>query len=195
MYIDSEGDKRKTLHVSKDIEQGGLVLRLKSEQKDSRHYYKPPGSTQDWKLVDHAEKHDFHARRQNNKIVITGTYQGKPLNKVVEVDDKPWINKLDHGLSSWVRSNDDHIVFWTLKLNSGLDAIQFEAEKLGTETVLTAAGEFETIKVKLNLHGFLVSNFWSAHCWYRKSDGLFVRYEGDSGPGTHIRTIELKKIL
>lgn len=195
MYTDSEGDMQEVLHVRRTREQGGLVLRLKSQNLDSRHFYNPPGSTQDWQMVDHAEKHDFRAYRQGNQIVIDGTYKGKSIKKSVKVDDKPWINKLDHGLSSWVRSDAEEMVFWTLKLNSGLDPILFEAEKIGTETLQTPAGDFETIRVRLNLHGFIVSKLWSAYCWYRKSDGLFVKYQGDSGPGTDLRTIELKKIL
>ncbi len=194
VYTDSEGGITQLLNVRKKQERGGLMLYLNSEIKNTRHFYQPPGHTVEWKLIDHAEKHDFYARRHGNQIAIEGIYQGKPITKTVDVDEKPWINKLDHGLSNWARSEEDELVFWTLKLNSGLDPILFKAEKLGTENLETPAGKFQTVKVKLNLNGFLLSNLWSAYCWYRVSDGLFVKYEGDSGPGTHLRMIELQRI-
>mgnify|MGYP006902068684 CR=1 FL=1 len=195
VYSDKEGDKKIMLRVSKKHDQGKQMLKLESKEKVSKHVFDPGYFTLEWEIVDHVNQHDFQVRRQENSILIKGLYKGKPLNRTVEIDDKPWINKLDHGLTEWVNSNDEELVFWTLKLNSGLDPIKFDAQKVGRERLQTSAGSFDTIKVRLSLHGFLLTKLWSAYCWYRLSDGLFIKYEGDTGPGTQLRTIELEKIL
>lgn len=195
VYLDKVGDEEKQLYISKHNEEGTQQLVLQSSYKYSKHTYSPPGCTSQWQLKDQNASHDFLAKRNHHTITVSGKYAGKAINKKVEIDKKPWINKLDHGLSNWVVSGEKEIVFWALKLNSGLDPVEFEAEKVGREAISTAAGNFQTIKVKLRLHGFLISNFWSATLWFRETDGLFVKYAGDSGPGTSLRTISLQKIL
>jgi hypothetical protein len=195
VYLDKEGDEERILRITKKQVPGKQTLILNSSHKYSEHTYMPPGQTRRWQLKDTSVSHDFLVERVQNEIKISGRYAGESINKKHQIDDKPWINKLDHGLSAWVNSEEEEIVFWTLKLNSGLDPVEFEAEKVDTEEVITPAGTFQTIKVKLRLHGFLISNFWSATLWYRIEDGLFIRYEGDSGPGTSLRTIVLQKIL
>jgi len=195
IYLDQEGDDKKTLQVSISHFRDSLRLTLKSSNKYSRHSYAPPGFTQKWRMVDNDADHNFLAERKDNEISISGKYSGNRISKIVQIDDKPWINKLDHALSVWVKTDQEHTTFWTLKLGSGLDPIEFEAQKTDIEKVSTPAGVFNTIKVKINLEGFLVSNLWSAYLWYRKEDGLFIKYKGDSGPGTSLRIIELQEIL
>ena len=195
IYSDQEGDDKKTLRVSKSQLYDSLLLTLKSSHKYSKHSFSPPGYTKKWRMIDRDADHNFLAERSGNEISIQGKYSGSRISKIVQIDNRPWINKLDHGLSAWVKTDQDHTSFWTLKLGSGLDPVEFEVKKTGTENLTTPAGDFEVIKVKINLDGFLVSNFWSAYLWYREEDGLFIKYQGDSGPGTSLRIIELQEIL
>ena len=193
-YHESEGIRQNELKASILSTPHRQMLKVKTPGKRTNHLFEPPGTTKEWQLVDENLSHNFKATRTGKVIFIQGTYEGQLINKSVEIDEKPWINKLDHGLSPWVLSDNSHIVFWALKLGDDLEPIRFEATKLHREATKTPAGTFQTVKVKLNLHGFLLSNIWSAYCWYRVSDGLFVKYQGNSGPGTDIRTIELKSL-
>jgi len=195
LYMDKEGEEEKQIHISKKLNAGSHLLILTSSHKYSKHIYPTPGYTSSWQLKDTISSHDFLVERFQNTLSISGKYAGGPISKTVEIDDKPWINKLDHGLSAWVLSDEDELVFWALRLSSDLDPIEFEAEKVDREEIFTPAGSFRAIKVKLRLHGFFISNLWSATLWYREKDGLFIKYQGDSGPGTSLRTIELENIL
>jgi len=192
-YSDSENYVHKVLEVNKTFDGDSLLLTLKGKNKDSRHYFKPLGYTVDWKHTDQSLNHRFHAKREGHRIYLDGIYGGENIDKTITIDQKPWINKLDHGLSHWALSDESLLVFWTLKINDDLEPIEFEAEKTGVEFLETPLGTFEAIKVKLRLHGFLMSKLWSANCWYRQSDGLFLKYEGNSGPGTDVRTILIQR--
>ncbi|WPP52216.1 hypothetical protein [Catalinimonas niigatensis] len=173
----------------------GKELIFTDPETYSRHVFQPEGFTQSWKYKDEKNKHDFEAVREGNQIHIQGIFNGEPVQKTVDIDEKQWLNKLDHGLSQWAKSQENELVFWTLKLSSDLDPIKFRAKKLGTESISLPEGEYEAVKVKLTLDGFLLSQLWSAYCWYEVDSGLFLKYEGaNGGPGTPTTTIELNKI-
>ncbi len=70
---------------------------------------------------------------------------------------------------------------------------EWQVVNKGTERISTPGGGIEAVKVKVSLGGFL-SAFWSAECWYRVSDGRFVKYSGPSGgPGSPEVTTVLKR--
>ena len=194
-YIEKTGDEKHYQQISKKHVGKQLVLTLTCDDKFSRHLYEPVGYTRQWIMKDKTAGYDFEARRVNNMIHIKGIYQSKEIDKSVEIDHLPWLNKLDHGLSAWVRSDEKSTTFWTLKLGSDLEPIRFEAEKTGEERITTSAGVFDAIKIKINLHGFLLSSLWSANSWYRKEDGLFLKYEGTDGPGTPLTINELHQLF
>ena len=57
---------------------------------------------------------------------------------------------------------------------------------------LTIAGKpIETIKIEMRLTGWR-SYFWKSDYWFKADDGLFLRFEGQSGPSGENRiTVEL----
>ncbi len=196
-YSETTSGERLMVNISKrQTEQSQSIIEMKGIYRDSRHYFEPDGYTVRWQHKDTQLLHDFDIIRDKNDIIIKGMFKGEAIHKTVKVDDKCWMNKIDQGLCPWVKSDEDEIVFWILKLSSDLDPIKFKAEKVGTEMLQTSAGTFSTIKVKLRLDGFLVSHLWSAYYWYREADGVFLKYEGASGmPGTPVTVIELESFV
>lgn len=195
-YLEVTGEEKKHLNISITALPDGRELVFTDEDTHSRHIFAPSGHTQKWLHNDEKDKHDFEAVREGDQIHIQGIFKGEKVNKTVKIDEKRWINKLDHGLSQWVTGSEEELVFWTLKLSSDLDPIEFRAEKVGKETLALSGEQYETIKVKLTLDGMLLSKLWSAYCWYEAESGLFLKFEGtNGGPGTPLTVIKLDHIL
>ncbi|MFP4088873.1 MAG: hypothetical protein ACLFT3_01080 [Cyclobacteriaceae bacterium] len=193
-YLDRTGDEQTQISIQKEqLADGTHTLELKEPDRYSLHYFRPKGFTRKWVHKNRSLNHDFVAERQGNTIRISGTFKGEPVNKAVEIDEAVWINKIDHGLSEWSKSGEDEMVFWVLKLSSDLEPIRFRAERVGLEELSLASGPHKAVKIRLKLDGFLYSHLWSAYCWYRESDGLFLKFEGkNGGPGTPLTVISLQ---
>ena len=184
------------VYVKKYQHEQRNILELTENDRYSKHTFDAKLGTKQWRLRDAPEHHDFTAIREGNYIHIQGIFKNEPVDKKVEIDQGPWYNKLDHGLSKFAISDQQKTDFWVLKLLSDLDATQMHAEKVGEESIKVGGESYPAVKVKLTLHGFLLSKMWSAYCWYRATDGLFLRYEGaNGGPGTPTTIIELEEAV
>lgn len=184
----TKGDSTKQ-EISKYQEKNQQVVEVKEAWRFSKHYFCGEGATQKWMYRDEKENTEFVAEREGNSIYVQGILKGEKLKKTVAIDQDIWVNKIDHGLSHFVNSDQASVTFWTLKL-SDLEPVHFEAEKVETEILQVNGRKVQALKVKLTLNHMLIAKFWSAHLWYRSSDGLFLRYEGaNGGPGTPVTTI------
>ena len=193
-YVSTTADHAHDITVTKEKKSGADVLTLKEYKLYSQHVFHPTMGTRQWELRDDKADHNFVAKRTDNTIYIKGNFHGKPVEKTVKIDEDVWYNKLDHGLSAFAVSDQQELSFWVLKLLSDMDPIKMTAEKEGTERLRMGERTYDAVKVKLTLNHFILSKLWSARCWYRASDGLFLRYEGANGrPGTPVTVIELQK--
>ncbi len=193
-YVSTTADHAHDITVTKEKKQGTDVLTLEEYKLYSQHVFHPTMGTRQWELRDDKADHNFVAKRTNNTIRIKGDFHGKPVEKTVNIDEDVWYNKLDHGLSAFAVSDQQELSFWVLKLLSDMDPIKMTAEKEGIERIQVGEKTYDAVKVKLTLNHFILSKLWSARCWYRASDGLFLRYEGANGrPGTPVTVIELQK--
>ena len=195
-YTSATEDRTHDITVTKKKVEGKDILVLEEPKLYSKHIFNPSTGTEQWSLRDEKSDHNLVAQRTGELIHISGTFRGESVKKAVSIDEDVWFNKLGHGLSSFAVSDQQEISFWVLKLLSDMDAMKMIAEKEGTERIQVGDESYQAIKVKLVLDHFILSKLWSARCWYRASDGLFLRYEGANGrPGTPVTVIELEKEL
>ncbi|MEM6844038.1 MAG: hypothetical protein AAF632_17555 [Bacteroidota bacterium] len=188
VYAGLFGENAYEIQVRK---QSGVLI-LEEEKRYSKHTFHSEMGTEKWVLRDEKENHDFTAQRTGNQIRVSGTFQGKSIEKTVNLEEGLWFNKLDHGLSEFAASDQQEISFWALKLMSDLDPLKLNAKKVSRETLDISGQTYQAVKVKLTIDNFMLSKLWSAELWYRASDGLFLRYEGaNGGPGTPKTIIEL----
>ncbi len=59
---------------------------------------------------------------------------------------------------------------------------RFEATRVGSESLSVRGDTVECVRVKVALPG-LMSIFFSMDLWYRKSDGIALRFQAPEGPG------------
>ncbi len=193
IYVSTTSGEETIQEISRVLKGPSQIIEIQEPHQYSKHLFCPRGSTETWIHRNDRENTQFVAKRQDNSIRIEGTFKGEKLQKTVAIDEDAWINKMDFGLSHFAMSEEETMTYWTLKL-ADLEPLHFRAEKLGAERLQINGRQVEAIKIKITLKNFLLSKLWSAHLWYRSSDGLFLKYEGAKGrPGTPVTTIEIRE--
>ena len=149
-------------------------------------------SNSQWQVKNSKENTDFTAKREGNHIVIKGKLNGETIDRKVKIDSDPWYQSLSLSLTTLAKSDKPSCLFWVLRPDS-LKPIKMKARKLAGESLKIEGEDVEAEKIKVVLTGFK-SMFWHGLYWYRKDNGLFIKYQGAKGPpGTPITTITLIK--
>jgi len=148
------------------------------------------GATLQWELKNPGTNTDIVARREKRSILINGTFEGESIDKKVSIDGAPWYQPMSFSLTSFIKSDKSSVEFWSLRPNDLL-SYKMKAKKKEIQLIKIHGKEVEVQKVKVSLTGFR-SMFWHGYYWFRKVDGLFMKYEGVNGPpGTPKTIIEL----
>lgn len=147
-------------------------------------------STRSWSVDDPQAKTLIKVFRQGRKLVFQGLFNGDEIDRKVKIDSAPWYQALSLSLRQFTDSEKKSIEFWSIRPDT-LDVHRLKVFREAEENIRVNNVTCETIKLKIQLTG-LKSVFWSCYYWLRKRDGLFVRYEGPSGPpGWPLTTVEL----
>ena len=83
-------------------------------------------------------------------------------------------------LRAFVLSSLKEIRFWTVRTDT-LTAHKITAVKKKRMILNLNGANEEAVEVELRLGG-LLSVFWKSNYWFRRTDGVFLRFEGPSGP-------------
>ena len=147
-----------------------------------------------WETVRPEENTNVTAERRGNVIHLTGTFQGKPVNREFTIDDRPWCQATTLSFRPFVTSGDEKLEFWILR-PSTLEPHRLVARKKGVDRWPVLGEAVDVQQVKIGLPGVLAP-LWSADYWFRKEDGVFVKYEGPNGPpGSPIVVVDLVRVL
>ena len=168
-----------------------IEIKICDEIKDEVFYYDNTFSTMLHHIVNEKEKTNLRKTRNNNQIIIEGVVKGEVIQKIIKIDERPWYQNFEICLAEFARSDLLKKEFWVIN-EEDFSAYTMTARKKGVENIEIHGQAIEAQKVELRLSGFL-SMFWKAECWYRCSDGIFLKYRGTSGPGTPEMTIVLRK--
>ena len=133
-----------------------------------------------WKMKKKSEKTSLHARRHPYVITIRGRWKGNPISRVLPVDDAPWYQATSWSLRAFVLSSKKEICFWTVRIDT-LEVHKIKAIKEHRDILNVNGVNEDAVEVGLRLKG-LMALFWKSSYWFRASDGVFLRFEGPSGP-------------
>ena len=160
----------------------GTSLRLITDLQQERDITRMNADleTREWSVKDPAQKIDLQVTRRDNSLLMTGLFKGSTISREVSIDDAPWYQALSLSLRQFTNPNRDHLEFWSIRPDT-LDVHKLQVTRSGEELVDMNGTMTKAIKLKIQLTG-LKSMFWSCHYWLRKEDGLFIRYQGPSGP-------------
>jgi hypothetical protein len=145
-----------------------------------------------WAFENSKENTKIIASREANKIFLKGQTRGKPIEKTLKINELPWNQTFNIGLERFVLSPEKSMIFWSIGTRGpgNLKITKFKVKKKKIETITIKGKEVEAVYITISLTG-LLSIFWTGKYWYRRSDGVFLRYKGKNGPGTGISIMEL----
>lgn len=178
-YVETIGEIGKDIQWCVDkSEPARLLYQSKEETHITRtdEFY----ATTQWEMEKIDEDTLLHARRTPRAIIIQGQWKGHQISKELSIDDAPWYQATSWSLRAFILSSREEIRFWTVRVDT-LEVHKIKAVKR-RQTVLNLNGvKEEAVKVELRLTG-LLAPFWKSSYWFRQSDGVFLRFEGPSGP-------------
>ena len=138
-------------------------------------------------MSNEPEKEFMQAIREEDVIVVRGSRKGKAIEERFVVDQAPWFQATSLSLRKFVLSQDTRIAFWTLRPDT-LKAMKLTATRVAQETIDAAGTSQAAVKVELRADGWR-SAFWKSHYWFRASDGVLLRFEGQAGPSPANRIV------
>ena len=146
------------------------------------------GKTFEW---TYSNRHtQVTAKLTDEGIHINGTFEGRPFDKKFQTNGDPWYQALPYSLRQMIGAEKNEEVFWMIRPDT-LEPLKLRAVRLEPETLEVAGKKVQAHKLRLTLTG-LLENLWSAHYWFRLSDGVFLQYQGTNGPpGTAETLIQL----
>ncbi len=180
-YLEKTGNKSVKI-VWRLEKQKDAVILSSDRSSGQTNVYKSDSSYANlqWQSKDQSQNTDFTAKREKDHILVSGLLGGEQINKKVRIDKAPWYQSLSFSLTSLAKSDNQSCLFWVLRPDD-LEPVKMKARKLTVESIKAGGKSVEAQKIKVVLAGFK-SMFWHGLYWYRKDDGIFMRYEGTKGP-------------
>ena len=188
-YLKRTGSK--LIHFDWRLERGKdlKLVTILGEERDTTRM-KNDFSTQSWSVEDPSVGTVIDVIRRDDTIIFDGMFKGKEFNRTITIDSSPWYQALSFSLRQFTNQSYKHIEFWSIRPDT-LEVHRLQVVRETDELLNINGVSSEVIKLKIQLTG-LKSVFWSCYYWLRKTDGLFVRYEGPSGPpGWPLTTVDL----
>ncbi len=188
-YIERTGKKEIEFYWKAVVKNDQVLVHVFEDGKSFFNICKGDGATLKWKIKNR-NKHDISAERKGDSLYISGIRNGKPYEKTVTIDSRPWYQPLSFSLGSFLDSGRSKTTFWTIRADT-IEAIALQVVKMGEETITVCNRSMTAWKIEVRPDGIL-SPFWHGSYWFRKEDNLFLRYRSVHGlPGTEETVVEL----
>ena len=151
-------------YIWKLEEQGDKVLiTLEEPEATFTNLCAPDGATLAWTMVS-APHTNVHAERKAGMLHVQGTFHGKPVDKKLRLDDKPWFQSVTFALGRMVALERGKTEFWFLRSDE-LELLGMWAERAGSEQVVTNGKPVAAERVRIKLDS-LIAAFWEASYWF-----------------------------
>ena len=150
----------------------------------------PDGRTLEW----HVRRKDtaILAKRVGEVIRVTGRWKGKPIDRKHKIDRSPWYQPLSYSLRKQLDEDWTSSTFWMMRPDI-LEPVELKARADGEEIIAVGGRDIRCRRIMVQGTG-MTGRLWHCLYWFRKRDGLFVRYSGLFGvpglPKTYIELLE-----
>lgn len=160
----------------------GSLLRLQTRQQQelTQTRFNNDLSTLSWKIQNPDSQTELTVERTGNTLVMQGTFAGEVINKEVQIDAAPWYQALSVSLRQFTDHEKETIQFWSIRSDT-LDVHRLQVTRQQSTLIEIGNDLVPTIQLKIQPTGWRAP-FWSANYWLRENDGVFIRYQGRSGP-------------
>ncbi len=158
----------------------GLHLKTRQQLELTETRFNNDLTTLSWKMQNPESQTDLTVERLGNLLVMKGVFAGKVINKEVQIDDAPWYQALSVSLRQFTDHTAETIQFWSIRSDT-LDVHRLQVIRQKNTLIDIGNDSVPTIQLKIQPTGWRAP-FWSANYWLREQDGVFLRYQGRSGP-------------
>ncbi len=187
-YLETRGEKVRTRNFAVRQKASGVAVSSSVEGDHFLIHCSGSGDTREWRV----DKEDtgMRAVRDGEYINITGTYEGKKVDRRLHADGLPWLQSLYYSLGRFAQSGKEQIEFWMIRPDN-LSLVKLRAEKESVEKININGKQEAAQKIRLGLTG-LLSYVWHGFYWYRQSDGVLLQYKDMKAlPGRSKLTLRL----
>lgn len=148
--------------------------------------------TQKYEVSRKEESLSFIAEKKDKQIHISGTKNGKPITKIMDLKNQNWVQTPGLVLHPFIKSNDSKIVFSLLSIASqSLIEMTLRKQELITKKINNKSQK--TLKTSVSPTGIL-GWFWSADLYFDPTTGDLLEYIGPLGGwGSPILKLTLSK--
>ena len=165
-----------------------LQLDTRQQEESTTTVFNPDLSTHSWSIDSPGTRTALTVTRIGDTLVMLGTLAGDNINREVPIDPAPWYQALSVSLRPFVDPHQESVLFWTIRPDT-LDVHRLQVSKEKTTTIEIDNHTVSAIQLKIQPTGWRAP-FWSANYWLGKKDGIFIRYQGQSGPpGTPLTSV------
>lgn len=177
-----------TEFVWKRINTSGIQVQTVSSDEVQISVVGEQGDTFEWRLNNTLAR--IKAVKQAGEIRIEGMFKNQPINETHAIDARPWFQTLSYSLSRLIQTQRNNISFWMIRPDN-LTLHKMSAGRLGPEDIPLNGKVVPAERIQIRLAGMLGA-FWSGDYWFRRTDGVFIRYRGVHGPpGTPATVVQL----
>ena len=144
-------------------------------------------SAVEWHYCRKEDNTDILAKRENGTIHMSGTFKGKQQDKSFKIGEGLWYQLMDASLPAFVKSDLDDILFYSIGTGDNQGAMslgEFEAKKVGEETISIDRKDYNCIKVSMVITMFAWA--WTGFYWYDKSTAQLMQ----SGTSKGIQSVK-----
>jgi hypothetical protein len=195
-YRETEGGAVTTHVIRVEAAEDGFGVELSSERPAGvvHQSFRVAGdlSTRAWTFSDPARGLELAAAVRGGRIVLSGSSKGKPVEKRFAADGPAWNQLFQMGLGPFVLSGRKDSSFRSIGTQGPgeLKIGKMSVTRRGEEEIEINGQKVAAVRVRISLSG-LLAIFWHGDYWYRRSDGLFLRYRGKNRSGGPIAVSEL----
>ncbi len=188
-YSEKTGEIVQKSYVTiKDFVEGEKELRQTVESPEgiikSEFILDEQNMVSEWRVSSADEAINYKGRKEWHTLFIDGTFNGNLIDKVVNLDDKPFFDFPEFNLKFFVLSEQRNVYFWMLRKDRLIKRLMY-AKKRGEETLLINGKKMDVIKVYYSEAGMREKHY-KAFLYFRKSDGLFVKKTVSTGLTTDL---------
>jgi len=143
------------------------------------YVFGPQYETLSGRILNKNERTDYTIMRQGTSAVITGTLEGKEINRQLGLGNDPLFLFPKFNLAGFVLSDKKMITFWSLR-NDTLEEYKMIAKREGVENIIISGKPTTAAKVYLTTANPLFRIFKRTY-YFRLNDGLFLKQEYADG--------------
>ena len=197
-YVNAEENQSRTINYESFAQDKTVkIVTYKNDEKWAEESFQVESnlSACKWHCVRTSDNTNLTAESKDGKIILSGSFKGKQQNKTFNLSDGLWYQMMDMNMSAFVKSELNEILFYSIGTGNNRGAMslgEFQAQKIGTETVTIDGKDYSCVKVSFILTMFPMA--WKGLYWYEQETGLLVQNGTAAGSKENI-VWKLKKFV